>query len=72
MLSPTSIALPRPLTSRGSVSMSSKMSWTICLARGSADTTFCIVPHFFFKRALLRSVRPLVLASNHLSTLRAS
>ena len=49
--------------------MSSRMSSTICLARGSALTTFCMVPQRFFSSALDRSVMPLVLASNHLSTL---
>jgi len=68
MLAPTSSVLPRPSIRRGLVSMSIKMSWTICLARGSEDTTFCIVPQRFFSTALDRSVMPFVLASNHRST----
>ena len=68
MLAPTSIALPRPSIRRGLVSMSSRMSLTICLARGSELTTFCIVPQRFFSSARERSVMPLVLTSNHLST----
>ena len=52
MLDPTSMALPRPSIRRGLVSMSSRMSLTICLARGSALTTFCIVPQRFFSSAL--------------------
>ena len=56
------MALPRRSIRRGLVSMSSRMSWTICLARGSALTTFCIVPQRFFSSALLRSVMPLVLS----------
>ena len=35
MLAATSMALPRPSMSRGLVSMSIRMSLTICLARGS-------------------------------------
>ena len=68
MLAQTRMALPRPSMSRGLVSMSIRMSLTICRARGSALMTFCIVPHRFFSAARDRSVMPLVLASNHLST----
>jgi len=67
--SDVNMALPRPSDSRGLVSISSRMSSTIYRARGSEDTTFCMVPQCFLSSALDRSVMPLVLASNHLSTL---
>ena len=63
------MALPRPSISRGLVSMSSRMSSTICSRPRLALTTFCIVPQRFFSVARDRSVMPLVLASNHSSTL---
>ena len=65
MLEPTRMALPLPSARRGLVSMSNSMSLTICLDRGCALTTFCIVPQRFLSVARDRSVMPFVLASNH-------
>ena len=47
--------------------MSIRMSATIFSSRDWLESTFCIVPQRCLSCALARSVRPLVLASNHWS-----
>ena len=70
MLPQTSIALPWPFISRGlRVHVEQDVVDDLLGPRLRLVRTFCIVPQRFLSSALARSVRPLVFASNHWSTL---
>jgi len=69
MLSDTSSALPRPLSSRSRVAMSSRISATICSSRDLELSTRCMVPQRCLSWASATSFSPWVLAANHWSIL---